>query len=253
MAFEVSPLAYDRFMGRYSGPLATSFADLVDLHAGQRALDVGCGTGALTAVLVQRLGAQAVEGIDPSQSFISALTQGFPETKFQLGTAEKLPYADAQFDRTLAQLVVHFMSDPTAGLAEMARVTRPGGIVAANVWDFEVGPLALFWRAARELDASAIGERDRPGSREGQLAELFTAAGMTSPSASRLTVRVIHPHFEDWWDPFTLGVGPAGSHVQTLTGEEQAALREHCRELLPEGPFPMTAAAWTVSWTKLAR
>lgn len=254
MSFDVPTAAYGRFMGRYSEPLATAFADAAGVRPGQTALDVGCGAGALTAVLVDRLGADHVRAIDPSPAFVAALPDRLPGVEVTLGAAEDLPYADAAVDLTLAQLVVHFMSDPVAGLAEMARVTAPGGVVAATVWDHsgEKGPLAVFWRAARDLDPTTPDESHLPGVSEGHLAQLFADAGMPGARSSTLVVRVEHPSFDDWWDPFTLGVGPAGEHVAALDADARLALRERCRELLPAAPFVVSAAAWTVVWDKPA-
>ena len=150
MSFAVGADAYDRFMGRYSIRLAPMFADLAGIVAGQRVLDVGCGPGALTSELVRRVGPGAVAAVDPSASFVAAAQARHPDVSVQPAVAEQLPFADDEFDAALAQLVVHFMADPVDGLREMARVTRPGGVVAACVWDHGggCGPLALFWSAA---------------------------------------------------------------------------------------------------------
>lgn len=244
----MSAEAYGRFMGRYSEPLAVQFADLAALKAGQRALDVGCGPGALTAQLVQRLGSGAVSAIDPSASFVEAARERFPDVDVRCGVAEHLPYPDAGFDATLAQLVVHFMTDAAAGLAEMARVTRPGGVVAACVWDHAGGggPLSLFWRAAREVDPGAYDESRLAGAREGHLAELCGAAGLTRVEPSVLTVRVRYAKFAEWWEPLTLGVGPAGAHLAGLDGTRRETVRVRCAELLPQGPFEVAASAWAV-------
>src|SRR5689334_8386669 len=126
-------------MGRFSEPLAVPFAAYLRLRAGLRVLDVGCGPGALTAVLVAELGEAAVSAIDPSESFVAAVRDRWPGVDTRLGVAEALPWPDDSFDCAAAQLVVHFLTDPVAGLAEMARVTRPGGTVAATVWDFAGG------------------------------------------------------------------------------------------------------------------
>jgi SAM-dependent methyltransferase len=245
VSFEVSAEAYGRFMGRYSEPLATRFADLAGIGPGQRVLDVGCGPGALTAELVRR--AEAVSAVDPSASFAAAARIRLPGINITQASAEHLPFPDAAFDAALAQLVVHFMADPAAGLREMRRVTRPGGVVAACVWDHagDRGPLAAFWRAVRELDPGAGDESNLPGVREGDLARIFAQAGLAGPQVTTLTVRVRHASFEQWWEPFTLGVGPAGGHVASLTPGQRAALRDRCRRLLPAPPFDVTAAAWT--------
>jgi SAM-dependent methyltransferase len=248
VTFDVTADAYDRFMGRFSEPLAEQFVGLADLTAGQRALDVGCGPGALTARLVERLGADAVAGVDPSASFVAAARERFPGVDVRQARAEELPFPDASFDVVLAQLVVHFMDDPVAGLKEMGRVARPGGTVAACVWDYAggTGPLSLFWRAVRDLHPSAEGESALPGTHQGQLAELATKAELVDVMPSVLTVRLSFDTFADWWDPFTLGVGPAGVYVGRLPEAERHALAARCAVLLGPAPFELSASAWAV-------
>ena len=246
MSFAVAADAYDRFMGRYSVLLAPQLADFAGVRAGQRVLDVGCGPGALIAELVTRLGPAAVAAVDPSESFVAAARARHPEVGVHQARAEHLPFPDHAFDAALAQLVVHFMSDPVAGLAEMARVTRQGGVVAACVWDHAggEGPLSLFWEAARALDPAVEDESRLAGAREGHLAELLEAAGLREIEQTALAVALEHPSFEEWWEPFTLGVGPAGSYVAGLDAERKARLRDHCRATLPPAPFILTARAW---------
>jgi SAM-dependent methyltransferase len=248
VTFDVTAEAYDRFMGRFSEPLAVRFADLAGVQPGQRALDVGCGPGALTAQLVERLGADAVTAVDPSPQFVAAAGERFPDVDVRTGTAEHLPFDNDTFDLALAQLVVHFMSDPVAGLREMARVTRPGGTVAACVWDHAggTGPLTVFWRAARDLDGVARDESDLPGAREGHLEALFAQAGLREIEGTALAVTVPFATFDDWWQPFTLGVGPAGAYVAGLDDPDREALESRCEQLLPPAPFELTASAWTV-------
>ena len=247
MSFAVGADAYDRFMGRYSVPLAVLFADLALDEAGQRVLDVGCGPGALTSELVTRLGAGAVVAVDPSESFVIAVRERLPAIEVRHGVAERLPFEDGAFDAALAQLVVHFMADPVAGLREMGRVTRRSGVVAACVWDHAggKGPLSLFWEAARVLDGEVDDESALAGAREGHLGELFREAGLREVDEGALTVRVEHPSFEEWWEPFTLGVGPAGGYVVGLDDDRRAQLREQCRKMLPTAPLVVTARAWT--------
>jgi len=233
-------------MGRYSVPLAPLFADLAEVVAGQRVLDVGCGPGALTSELVRRLGPATVTAVDPSESFVAAVQERCPGVDVNRCSAEQLQFGDQALDAALAQLVVHFMADPVAGLREMARVTRTDGVVAACVWDHagDGGPLGLFWDAAGELDREVVNESRLAGTREGDLTQLFQAAGLREIEESVLSVSVEHPSFEDWWDPFTLGVGPAGSYTVSLEPALQTALRERCREVLPPAPFVVTARAW---------
>jgi SAM-dependent methyltransferase len=246
VAFTVGADAYDRFMGRYSVPLAPGFADFAAVAAGQRVLDVGCGPGALTAELVSRLGPRRVTAVDPSDTFVAAARERHPGVNVQRAAAEQLPFGDQEFDAAVAQLVVHFMTDPVAGLLEMARVTREDGAVAACVWDHAGGggPLRVFWEAAHEFDPGLEDESQLAGAREGHLAELFRAAGLREVEENTLSVDVEHPSFEDWWEPFTLGVGPAGAYAAGLDAERQARLRERCRELLPAAPFVLSARAW---------
>src|SRR5262249_18354435 len=231
MSFDVSADAYTRFMGRYSEPLAALFADLAGVRRGQRVLDVGCGPGALTAELAGRLGAGTVCAVDPSEPFAAAVRERLPGVEVSVAAAERLPFPAGTFDAALAQLVVHFMADPVAGLREMGRVTRPGGVVAACVWDHAGGggPLAPLWRAGRELDPAARDESGLAGVGEGQLAALFAQAGLAGADATTLTVRARYPTFSQWWEPFTLGVGPAGDYVASLTAPRRQLLRERCR------------------------
>lgn len=242
--------AYDRFMGRFSRHLAGPFADRAGVTAGQRALDVGCGPGALTSVLVERLGAGQVEAVDPAPAFVEAVGERLPGVAVRQGTAEQLPFDDDRFDVTMSQLVVHFMADPVAGLTQMARVTRPGGTVAACVWNLERGgdgPGAPFHTAVAETDPGwAGGQEHRVGGTRGELAGLFRAAGLDRLTDDRLTVEVPIASFEDYWEPFLLGVGPAGDYVAGLDPEARAALEARVRSLLPDGPFSMTVSAWCV-------
>lgn len=246
MSFDVAADAYDRFMGRYSRLLAPRFADFAGVQPGMRVLDVGCGPGALTTELVTCVGTDNIVAIDPSDSFVTAARERHPGVDVQLAPAEAIPFATASFDASVAQLVVHFMSDPVVGLTEMRRVTRPGGVVAACVWDLAGGraPLSLFWEAARSINPEAADESRLAGAREGHLVELFEAAGLSGVESAALEVTLEHPSFEEWWEPYTAGVGPAGVYVARLTHEEQAELRDRCRSLLPEPPFTLTSCAW---------
>ena len=247
VSFEVTADAYSRFMGRYSVPLAEEFVELLGLRVGQRVLDVGCGPGALTAPLVRLLGLPAVAAVDPSESFVSAIRTGIPGIDVQRAAAEQLPFADNQFDAAVAQLVVHFMTDPVAGLTEMARVTRRDGVVAACVWDHAggTGPLAVFWRAVNAIDPDVRDESGLAGARAGHLVELFERAGLSDVQSSVLTVRVRYSNFDEWWEPLTLGVGPAGKYVARLNAEQRSILAAQCATLLPAGSFEITASAWT--------
>jgi len=246
MSFDVAADAYDGFMGRYSRLLSGQLADLASVQPGQRVLDVGCGTGALTGELVARLGSARVAAVDPSEPFVAATRTRHPGVDVRLAPAERLPFPDDTFDAALAQLVVHFMLDPVAGVAEMGRVTRRDGVVAACVWDHggSQGPLRLFWDTARELDPDVDDESRRPGTRAGHLAELFEAAGLRTVEEATLSVRLEHATFEAWWEPFTRGVGPAGAYLASLDEDRRTELRDRCRRRVTVKPFVTTAVAW---------
>jgi SAM-dependent methyltransferase len=227
-------------------PLAAPFADFAGVFEGLRVLDVGCGPGALTDELVRRVGQTAIAAVDPSVSFIRAVQDRYSLSDVRQSTAEQLPFHDHAFDATLAQLVIHFMDEPVAGLREMARVTVDSGIVAACVWDHDSGggPLTIFWEAAHGLDISVRDESGLAGARQGHLGQLFREAGLKHVEETILTVSVEHPTFDDWWEPYTLGVGPAGKYVQGLDPAGQTRLRERCRQMLSAPPYTLTAAAW---------
>src|SRR3954447_9197343 len=239
--------SYARFMGRFSEPLAPRFADLVEVPADGRVLDVGCGPGVLTAVLVERFGADRVDAIDPTPGFVAAARTRLPQVDVREGAAEALPYADGAYAASYAQLVVHFMKDPARGLAEMARVTAPGGPVAACVWDHGGGrgPLSLFWSVVADVDPAATKELTSAGSRSGDLVRLFGEAGLTDVEGGELAVTIRLESFEDWWAPYEEPAGSVGDYLSTRTPDQVAELRERCRSRLPDGPFDLTAVTWT--------
>lgn len=243
MGFDVPGELYDRFMGRYSRPLSPQLADFAGVRAGMRVLDVGSGPGVLTEELVARVGSASVAAADPSAPFVDTLRERLPDVRAVRAKAEALPFDDDEFDAALAQLVVHFMTDPVAGLREMARVTRPGGAVAACVWDHagERSPITLFWRAACALDPDAHDESDLAGAREGHLEELMAAAGLREIESTLLESSFRPASFSDWWDPFSLGIGPVGEYLATLDEDSRGALREACRLLYAELP---PSCAW---------
>jgi len=251
MSFAVPAEAYDRFMGVHSRQLAPQLVDLVRVKPGDRVLDVGCGPGALTTELVRRFGAGSVAAVDPSESFVTAARERHPGVDVRRAAAEALPYADSEFDAALAQLVVHFMADPVAGLREMARVTRRDGIVAACVWDHTGGrsPVSTFWQAARDLGLGTQDESALAGSREGHLAELLEASGLREVERAVLMARVEYASFDDWWEPFEFGIGPAGAQFVAMSPDQRRSVRERCQALLPPPPFEMVSSAWAARGT----
>jgi SAM-dependent methyltransferase len=258
LTFAVETEIYDRFVGRYGEALGRALTDLAGVSPGMRALDVGAGTGKLTGVLAEILGEENVAAVDPSEPFVSALETRFPHADVRTATAEELPFADSSFDATLAQLVFNFLTDPKRGLAEMLRVTRDGGVVAAAVWDYgqRMMLLTTFWESAAALDrrgVEALDERTRMRfGKEGGLAELWLQAGLRDTRGGEIVVSASYESFDDLWEPFTRGVGPAGAYAASLDDEKQAALREDYRRRLgsPQGPFELEARAWYAVGTR---
>jgi SAM-dependent methyltransferase len=242
MGFAVSAEAYDRFMGRLSRPLARGFADFAGARAGE-SLDVGSGPGALVEELLAR--GATVTALDPSASFVAAVRERHPGVRAIEGAAEALPFPDAAFDAAFAQLVVHFMADAPSGVAEMARVVRPGGTVAACVWDREQGPLGPFWAAVAALEGEPIAQPPpRVGTRPGELARLLEGAGLRDVVEQPIEIAVRVGSFDEWWAPFELGVGPVGELVARLERPRRAQLRDAYRALLPAPPLEVRALAW---------
>ena len=241
------PVAYDNYMGRYSVMLAPRLADLAGVSEGQRVLDVGAGTGAFTRELVSRVGAANVAAAEPSEQFVGTLRSRFPDVEVVQARAEALPFPAGNFDAAVAQLVVHFMSDPLGGIGEMRRVTRPGGVIAACSWDeptSEASPLSKFWAAVRQVDPSAGSADARPGTHEGEMVEFFEAAGLENVEPAELWIHVRHETFEEWWGPYETGQGPVGRYVESLTGTQRAKLRESARDLVGDSAVVISARAW---------
>jgi SAM-dependent methyltransferase len=250
--------AYDRLMGRYAAPLATELIAFAGIEPPMRALDVGCGPGALTDALARRLGRPGVSAADPSQSFVDACRTRLPGIDVALAPAESLPFADATFDVVCSQLVVNFMRDPEAGVREMARVARPGATVTSCVWDYSGGMtlLCAFWDAACEVQPQRATPADErvvmAWCAEGELATLWRQAGLRDVRDGSLAVCIPYSGFDDAWAPFLGGVGPSGAFCASLDDDARSALRDAFRRRLGVGdePFELTARAWAVAGTR---
>jgi SAM-dependent methyltransferase len=247
MDFTASAEKYDRFMGRYTRSLAPVFVEAAGVTSGMTVVDVGCGPGGVTDLLAGLVGDTNVAAIDPAPQFVEACRARHPGADVREGVAEELPWPDDGFDAALCSLVVAFMQDAQQGIREMARVTKPGGTVAACMWDLGGGGMTMlktFWTAVREVEPEASGERARPGVTEGDLRMLLRAADLRDVTDGALECRADYTGFDDFWDPLTFAVGPAGKYLASLSPDKQARVRELCQEALPDGSFTLTARAW---------
>ncbi len=249
--FKVPADAYDRYVGRYSPALARELASFAGVSPGDRALDVGCGPGALTAALVAVLSTDHVAAADPSESFVEACRQRHPGVRVELAPAESLPFGDGEFDHSLSQLVVNFMADAPAGLAEMRRVTRHGGVVTGCTWDYAEGMTLIrsFFDAAIALDSTAA-EHDEGRSmrycQPDELRDLWLETGLREVKVQPIVVRAAYDGFDDLWAPLEHGVGPVGAYTVSLDAAHRDALRDELRKRLGvgEAPFELSARAW---------
>ena len=253
--FRASAAAYDRFVGRYAPPLAAALTDFAGVEPGMRALDVGCGPGAVAAELAERLGPRHVAAADPSETFAGACRERLPGVDVAVAPAEHLPFASGSFDATLSQLVVNFMTDAGAGVREMTRVTRPGGVIAACVWDYagEMTLLRAFWDAAREVEPERGAAADEgvvmPHCGDGELADLWRENGLRDVRSGELVVSAAYTDFEDLWTPLLTGIAPAGAFCKSLPEDRRSELHDACRRRLGAGdaPFELTARAWVAA------
>jgi SAM-dependent methyltransferase len=242
---------YDRHIGRYGRELALEVVKFADVRPGQRALDVGCGPGALTRQLAAVLGAEQVAAIDPSSAFVQACQDRVPGVQAEVAAAEALPFGNGVFDRTLAQLVVNFMTDAEAGVREMCRVTRSGGIIAAAVWDYagQMTLLRRFWDSAASLDPSAADLDEGRSMRycmPDELEALWVGAGLAKVTISEVVVTAGYEGFEDLWEPLEFGVSPSGAYVASLSPDQRTELKTDFQHRLGAGdePFRLGARAW---------
>lgn len=245
--FRGSGDAYDRFMGRYSLALAPLFLAFADVPPGDDVVDVGCGPGALTGVLVGHAGAEHVHAIDPSPSFVAACRERLPEVDVRSGRAEELPYADGSMRAALAQLVLHFVSDPVAAVAEMSRVVRPGGVVAVCVWDASGGMelLSTFERVISVVDPASVAAAPLRFGGDGEVATILRDGGLSDVSETSLTVQSRYSDFDELWDGLLEGQGPAGERTLALAPVERSTFHDRLWRAFgaPEGEFTLSARA----------
>jgi SAM-dependent methyltransferase len=247
---------YEPYVGRWSRRVAAGLLDWLRLPAGLAWLDVGCGTGALTATILEKADPASIVGIDPSAGFLEHARARIPDARvsFQVADAQALPFGDDAFDVAASALVLNFVPQPARAVAEMARAVRPAGTVAAYVWDY-AGRMELmrhFWDAAAALDPRAV-ELDEgrrfPLCQPEPLAELFTRAGLQSVVGVAIDVTTPFRDFDDYWTPFLGGQGPAPGYAMSLSEDERMRLRERLRAALPrraDGAIELTARAWAV-------
>jgi len=251
---------YERFMGRWSRLVATLLADFASLKDSGRVLDVGSGTGSLAFAVAGKRPLVQVLGIDPSPEYIAYATSKNPfrdRVSFQVGDAQELHFPDESFQASLSLLVFNFIPDARKALAEVRRVTQPGGGISAAVWDYGAGMrmLRTFWDAAVSMDAGAdkLDEKHMPLCRAGELAKLWSEGGLENIHEQPLDITMRFQSFGDYWQPFLLGQGPAGAYVRSLGREKLQALRVEVKRRLSlhveEEAFDLPARVWAVRGT----
>jgi ubiquinone/menaquinone biosynthesis C-methylase UbiE len=248
--------AYEVSMGRWSRQMAPRFIAFAGLEDGERILEVGCGTGSLTFALAAAADFVEIRAIDVSEVYLAAARSrnADPRISIEHGDAGALPFADATFDRALAQLVLQFIPDTERALAEMRRVVKPGGTIAAAVWNTSGGQphQRLFWDTAAMLDPAAAAARSRaffrPMTQAGELKTAWQQAGLTDIVEGTLTVPMDHPCFADFWEPIATGEGTLGKYVDSLAPADLERLKHHVREAYesgrPDGRRVFLASAW---------
>ena len=249
--------AYEPYVGRWSRAVGREFLTWLAVPPDRRWLDVGCGTGALTATILEVAAPSEVVGVDPSDGFIAYARARVsdPCVRFEIGDARALPLPSDTFDAVVSGLALNFVPDPAAGVRDMARVATPGGVVAAYVWDYSGGMefMRRFWDAAVALDPAAAtldeGPRFAHICDPDALSRLFSEASLQEVETRAIDIPTHFRDVDDYWTPFLGGQGPAPSYVSTLTEEQRAALRDRLRASLlaeADGSIRMTARAWAV-------
>ncbi len=248
--------AYERFMGRWSHAVARPLLEFATLPEAGRILDVGCGTGSLAVAIAERYSRAAIDGIDPSSEYVAYASAKNPfsnRVSFEIGDAQQLHFEDASFDGAASLLVFNFIPDPGKALREVCRVTRPGGVISAAVWDYGAGMrmLRAFWDAAVALNAAAekVDEKHMPLCRSGELSDLWRRSGLQDIREQSINVNMRFESFADYWEPFLLGQGPAGAYVRSLDRGGVVALRDEVRRRLTLGEslqLDLPARAWAV-------
>lgn len=246
--------AYERFMGRWSELAAPQFTKFAGIPVRGNVLDIGCGTGSLALAIARLRPHCRVEGIDVSREYIEfarGRTRN-PRVRFKTGDAQNLPFAPGTFDAAASLLVFNFIPDPAKALSEARRVTRAGGSISAAVWDYgdRMRMLRIFWDAAEEQDSEAgrLDEKHMPLCRNGELSELWARGGLRKIESSPLEITMTFANFDEFWNPFMLGQGPAGAYVRRLPRNSVSALREELRRRVgaPRGTFTLPARLWAV-------
>ena len=250
---------YERFVGRWSRLVAPEFLGWLAVPAGTAWLDVGSGSGVLSSAVLETASPGSVTGVDSSGGFVTYARSAVPGVSFVVGDAQALPFEDGAFDAVVSGLVLNFVPDQPRALAEMTRVARPGATIAVYVWDYagRMEMMRHFWGTAGELDPMARaldeGQRFSAFERPEHLERLFSAAGQVDVESRAIDVPTAFRDFDDYWEPFLGGQGPAPSYVASLGDEERTRLRERLRERLPvsgDGSIPLVARAWAARGRK---